>query len=86
MREALIRCRKTQLALNPDKTFLGGQRGVLLGYLMSEKGREPDSEKIVVIDNLATPTNAIGITKLQGHVGWCRELIPDYAKIVVPIT
>ena len=53
---------------------------------MSEKGREPDQDKIAVIDGLATPTNAKVITKLLGHVGWYRELIPDFAKIAVPIT
>lgn len=86
VREALIRCRRMQLALNPEKTFLGVQRGVLLGYVVSEKGREPDPDKIAVIEGLATPTNAKGVAKLLGHVGWYRELIPDFAKIVVPIT
>ena len=75
-----------RLALNPDKTFLRVQRGVLLGYVVSKRGREPDLDKIVVIDGLATPTNAKGIAKLLGHVGWYRELIPDFAKMAVPIT
>ena len=44
-------------ALNPDKTFLDIQRRVLLDYVVSEKGREPDPDKIAVIDGLATPTN-----------------------------
>ena len=83
---ALVRCRNMRLALNPDKTFLGVQRGALLGYMMSEKGREPDPDKIAVIDGLATPINAKGIAKFLGHVGWYRELIPDFAKIAVPIT
>ena len=86
MREALVRCRQMQLALNPDKTFLGVQKGVLLGYVVSKKSREPDPEKIVIINELAIPTNAKGITKLLGHVGWYKKLIPDYAKIAVPIT
>ena len=37
---------------------------------MSEKGKERDPENIAVIDELATPTNAKGIAKLLGHVGW----------------
>ena len=86
VREVLVRCRQMQLALNPDKTFLEVQKGVLLGYVVSEKGREPDPEKIAVIDELVTPTNTKGIATLLGHVGWFRELIPDYAKIAVPIT
>ena len=52
---------------------------------MSEKGREPDPDKIAVINGLATSTNAKGITTLLGHVGWYRKLILDFAKIVVPI-
>ena len=75
-----------RLALNPDKTFLGVQRGVLLGYVVSEKGRKPDPDNIAVIDELKTPTNARGIAKLLSHVGWYRELIPDFVKIAVPIT
>ena len=86
VRLALVRCRNMRLALNLDKTFLGVLRGVLTGYMVSEKGREPAPDKIAVIDGLATPTNSKGIAKLLGHVGWYRELIPDFAKIAVPIT
>ena len=75
-----------RLIVNPDETFLGVQIGVLLSYVVSEKGRKPDPNKIAVIDVLATPTNAKGIAKLLGHVGWYRELIPNFAKIAVPIT
>ena len=59
---------------------------VLLGYVVSEKGREPDPNKITIIDGLATLKHAKRISKLLGHVGWYRELIPDFAKIAVPIT
>ena len=69
VREALVRCRKMRLALNPDKTFLGVNREVLLGYVVSEKGREPDPENVVAISELETPTNSKGISKLLGHVG-----------------
>ena len=41
---------------------------------------------MVIIDGLATPTNAKGIAKLLEHVDWYRELIPDFAKITIPIT
>lgn len=37
---------KMQVALNLDKTFLRIQRGVLLGYVVSEKGRESDLDKM----------------------------------------
>ena len=55
-----------------------------MGYVVSENRREPDSNKIAVIDGLATPTN--GIAKLLEHVGWYRELITDFANTAVPNT
>ena len=85
VREALIRCRKMQLALNPDKTFLDVHKGVLLGYVVSKNGREPDPDKITVITELPTPTNVKGIAKLLRHVGWYRELILNLSKIAVLI-
>ena len=53
---------------------------------MNEKGRKLDPDKIAIIDGLAIPTNAKGIAKLLGHIGWYKELIPEFAKIAVPIT
>ena len=85
VREALVRCSKMQLTLNPDKTFLGVHKGVLLDYVVSENKREPDPDKITVIDDLPTPTNAKGIAKLLGHMGWDRELIPNFYKIALSI-
>jgi hypothetical protein len=60
VREALMRCGTAKLTLNPEKTYLVLQRGVLLGYVVSGKRREPDPEKITVIDELEAPTNAKG--------------------------
>ena len=69
VRETLVRCGQMRFALNPDKTFLKVQSGVLLGYIVSEKGRESDLDKIAVIDGLETPRNAKEISKLLGQVG-----------------
>jgi hypothetical protein len=71
-----------QLALKSGTTFLEVNKRILLGYMVSKKGREPGLEKIAVMDGLATPTNAKGIAKLLGHVGWYR----NFSKIVVSIT
>lgn len=69
IKEALVKFTKMQLVLNPDKTFLAVHNGVLLGYVVSEKMRKLDPDKITVIDELPTPTNAKDIAKLLGYVG-----------------
>jgi hypothetical protein len=86
VRQSLERCRKVRMALNPEKTYLAVHRGVLLGYVVSKSGREPEPEKIKVITNLQPPTTVKEVQRVLGHVGWYRELIPDYATITMPIT
>ena len=54
--------------------------------MVSEKGREPNLNKVAMIDGLATPTNAKGLAKLLGHIGGYKELILDFAKKMIPIT
>ena len=68
-----------RLALNPDKTFMGVQKGVILGSVVSENGKEPDLDKIAV----TTPINAKGIAKLLAHVGCHRELILEVNNIAM---
>ena len=86
VRESLERCKKSRMALNPEKTYLTVSRGVLLGYVVSKEGREPEPEKVKVITNLKPPTNVKKVQRVLGHEGWYRELIPDYATITPPIT
>lgn len=85
VKESFERCRRTGIALNPDKIFLAVQRGVLLGYVVSKHGREPDPEKVKVIADLSPPTDVKGVQRTLGHIGWYREVIPDYATISLPI-
>jgi hypothetical protein len=47
--------------LNPAKLYIEVKRGVLLGYIVSEAGTEPDPEKVEVIHNLKPPTDVKGI-------------------------
>lgn len=86
VREAFERCRRVGIALNPEKLYLAVLKGITLGYVVSKNGREPDPEKVAVIKNLAAPENVKGVERLLGHIGWYRELIPDYATRTIPIT
>ena len=77
---------KMQLVLKAYKTFLNVHKEVLLDYVVSDKGREPDPDKIAVIDELPTPIKAKGIAKLLGHAGWYGEFISNFSKIAVSMT
>jgi RNase H-like domain found in reverse transcriptase/Integrase core domain/Integrase zinc binding domain len=86
LRECFVRCRRNRLALNPAKVYLGVQKGVLLGYVVSKAGKEPDPEKVEVILNLEPPTTIKGIQRALGHFGWYRDVMPNYATAAIPLT
>ena len=86
LRECFERCRQNRLSLNPAKVYLGVQKGVLLGYVVSKAGKEPDPEKVEVILNLEPPTSVKGIQRALGHFGWYRDIMADYATAAIPLT
>jgi hypothetical protein len=80
------RCRRYGIALNPEKIFLAIECGVLLGHVVSQKGKEPDPEKIEVIVNLQPPSDVKGVQRVLGHFGWYRDIMHDYATVAIPLT
>jgi hypothetical protein len=86
LRACFQRCREVGISLNPEKVYLAVVRGILLGYVVSKKGKEPDPDKVEVIVNLQPPTTVKQIQKVLGHIGWYRDLIEDYSTHVAPLT
>lgn len=86
VKECFLRCQKNGLSLNPTKLYLAVERGVLLGYVVSKAGKEPDPEKVEVITNLQPPTSVKGIQRALGHFGWYRDVMEDYATSALPLT
>jgi len=74
VKETFKRCRRSGITLSPDKIFLAVERGVLLGFIVSKEGREPDPEKVKVITNLPSLKDVKGIQRTLGHLGWYREV------------
>jgi len=70
LRACFQRCREVGISLNPKKVYLAVVRGILLGYVVSKKGKEPDPDKVEVIVNLQPPTMVKQIQKVLGHIGW----------------
>jgi hypothetical protein len=45
-------CREVGISLNPKKVYLAMVQGILLGYVVYKKGKEPDPDKVEIIVNL----------------------------------
>lgn len=56
-----------------------------MGHSISEKGIEPDKEKIEAIKNYPTPVNADEVKRFVAFVSYYRRHIKDLAKIAGPL-
>jgi len=82
----LIRCRRTGIALNPKKLFLGVKRKMLLEYVVLKEGKMADPNKVEVIANFLLPKDVKGIQWVLGHLGYYCELVEDYVTKALPLT
>ena len=54
--------------------------GIVLGHLVSKRGREVDKVKIEVIEQLPPPINVKGIISFLGHAGFYRTFIANFSQ------
>ena len=57
---------KYRWKLNPSKCIFGVPSGILLGYIVSARGIEPNPNKVSAITNMKRPTCVKDIQKLTG--------------------
>ena len=62
------------------------QRKLLyLGHLISEKGFEPDADKIKAIQNITEPKNISELRSFLGLAGYYRKIIAKFAIVCAPL-
>ncbi|GAA0155975.1 hypothetical protein LIER_13579 [Lithospermum erythrorhizon] len=66
LREILEQLRKSKLRINTDKCSFGVTSGKFLGYMISERGIEPNPDKIKAILDMQPPREYKDIQKLIG--------------------
>ena len=86
MRQALIRCKETNLMLNWEKCHFMVKEGIVLGHQISERGIEVDKAKIDTIEKLSPPSSVKGIRSFLGQAGFYRRFIKDFSKIAKPLS
>jgi hypothetical protein len=65
--EVTFKCLKAKgVKLNPEKCVFGVPRGMLLGFIVSERGIEANPEKIAAITNMGPIKDLKGIQRVMG--------------------
>ena len=66
LEETFSNLSKYRWKLNPSKCIFGVPSGILLGYIVSAQGIEPNPDKVSAITNMKRPTCVKDIQKLIG--------------------
>ncbi|KAG8473279.1 hypothetical protein CXB51_035201 [Gossypium anomalum] len=85
LRRLFLRLRKFQLKLNPAKYTFGARSGKLLGFVVSEKGIEVDSDKVRAIQELPPLRTQKEVRGFLGRLNYIARFISQSTKKCDPI-
>ena len=57
--------------LNPEKCVFGVPRGMLLGFIVSQRGIEPNPEKVEAISQMGPIRDLKGVLRVMGCLAAC---------------
>ncbi|KAL7299069.1 hypothetical protein TKK_0008161 [Trichogramma kaykai] len=86
MNKLFGRLRTANLTVRSDKCFFLRKKVTFLGHIISEEGVRPDPGKVVTVTRFPRPKTKKNMKQLRGLTGFYRKFIPDFAKIVKPLT
>lgn len=86
LKEVFSRLDKHNLRLQTSKCQFLRREVIYLGHLITDKGVEPDPEKIRCVKDHPTPRNVVEIKQFLGLSGYYRRFIKDYSRISKPLT
>ncbi len=81
----LQRLREARLVLQPDKVEFLRREVQFLGHIISERGVEPNTNKLEAVKDFPTPTRVRKIREFLGLAGYYRRFIADFSKIARPL-
>ena len=75
LEETFANLKRYRWKLNPSKCIFGVPSGILLGYIISARGIEPNLDKVSAITNMKWPTSVKHIQKLTGCMATLSRFI-----------
>ena len=84
LEETFANLKRYQWKLNPSKCIFGVPSGILLGYIVSARGIEPNHDKVSAITNMKWPTCVKDIQKLTGYMAALSHFISRLSEKGLP--
>jgi hypothetical protein len=77
--------RANGVKLNPEKCVFGVSRGMLLGYIVSQRGIEPNPEKVVALNRMGPIRDLKGVQKVLGCLANLSRFISRLGEKGLPL-
>jgi hypothetical protein len=74
------------LTIKESKCQFGVPEVKLLGFVVCKEGLKADPEKVAAITEMAPPATKKEVRRLLGSANYYRQLMPNYADVVAPMT
>jgi hypothetical protein len=77
--------RANGVKLNPEKCVFGVSRGMLLGYIVSQRGIEPNPEKVAALEVMGLIRDLKGVQKVLGCLAALSRFISRLGEKGLPL-
>nr|CAB3503789.1 unnamed protein product [Digitaria exilis] len=85
--EVVFSCfRAHGVKLNPEKCVFGVPRGILLGFIVSERGIEPNPEKVTAIQQMEPIRDLKGVQRVMGCLASLSRFISRLGEKGLPLS
>jgi hypothetical protein len=85
LRVAFDCLRANGVKLNPEKCVFGVLRGILLGYIISQWGIEPNPEKVTALERMGPIRDLKGVQKMLGCLAALSRFISWLGEKGLPL-
>jgi hypothetical protein len=85
LRVAFDCLRANGVKLNPEKCVFGVPRGMLLGYIVSQQGFEPNPEKVTTLERMGPIQDLKGVQKVLGCLAALSRFISRLGEKRLPL-
>ena len=84
LHETFENLRRVNFKLNPDKCMFGVPSGKLMGFLISHRGIEANSDKIKAIERMEAPRRVKDVHRLNGCITALGRFISRLGERALP--
>lgn len=79
------RIRDNNMKLSPQKCEFRKSQITYVGHVLTDKGLQPDPEKVRAVQNMTRPTNKQEVQTFMGFITYLGKFLPNLSEVSAPL-